>query len=156
MFTLVITRGSKSAAVAAGCLVERPIGLCSSRRIHWRRRMKTIPSEWSTLLSALLPLATGLVATKYHLARDGDLVGFVSVVDFGALASIKYRFATTSPVLIFTVMLSLAYSIFQGNVGNAYRQRSQLLVFYFIFVAVGYVLMLEKREERNKRDPRGA
>ena len=49
-------------------------------------------------------------------------------------------------------MLSLAYSIFQGNVGNAYRQRSQLLVFYFIFVAVGYVLMLEKREERKRRD----
>ncbi len=49
-------------------------------------------------------------------------------------------------------MLSLAYSIFQGNVGNAYRQRSQLLVFYFIFVAVGYVLLLEKREERKRRD----
>jgi hypothetical protein len=49
-------------------------------------------------------------------------------------------------------MLSLAYSVFQGNVGTAYRQRAQLLVFYFIFVAVGYVLMLEKREEKKKRD----
>ncbi|HLA12397.1 MAG TPA: hypothetical protein VJ023_17555, partial [Pyrinomonadaceae bacterium] len=56
-----------------------------------------------------------------------------------------------SPILIFTVMLSLAYSVFQGNVGTAYRQRAQLLVFYFIFVAVGYVLMLERREERKRR-----
>src|SRR4030095_2660072 len=66
--------------------------------------------------------------------------------------SIRYRLRMISPILIFTVMLSLAYSVFQGNVGTAYRQRSQLLVFYFIFVAVGYVLMLEKREEKKKRD----
>ena len=70
----------------------------------------------------------------------------------GLWFSIRYRLRQISPVLIFTVMLTLAYSVFQGNVGNAYRQRSQLLVFYFIFVAVGYVLLLEKREERKRRD----
>jgi hypothetical protein len=43
-------------------------------------------------------------------------------------------------------MLSIAYSVFQGNVGTAYRQRAQLLVFYFLFVAVGFVLLKEKRE----------
>jgi hypothetical protein len=49
-------------------------------------------------------------------------------------------------------MLSIAYSVFQGNVGTAYRQRAQLLVFYFIFVAVGFVLVIEKRENRERRD----
>jgi hypothetical protein len=49
-------------------------------------------------------------------------------------------------------MLTLAYSIFQGNVGTAYRQRSQILVFYFIFVAVGYVLMKERREDSKRRE----
>lgn len=44
-------------------------------------------------------------------------------------------------------MFSLAYAVFGGNVGNASRQRAQLLIFYFIFVAVGYVLMQEKRQE---------
>lgn len=48
-------------------------------------------------------------------------------------------------------MLTLAYSVFQGNVGTAYRQRAQLLVFYFIFVAVGYVVIKEKREERKRQ-----
>jgi hypothetical protein len=48
-------------------------------------------------------------------------------------------------------MLTLAYSVFQGNVGTAYRQRAQLLVFYFIFVAVGSVLVKEKRDERRRR-----
>jgi hypothetical protein len=48
-------------------------------------------------------------------------------------------------------MLTLAYSVGMGNIGTAYRQRSQLLVFYFIFVAVGYVLYKESREEMKQR-----
>ena len=48
-------------------------------------------------------------------------------------------------------MLTLAYSVFQGNVGTAYRQRAQLLVFYFMFVAVGYVLLRERAEARRAR-----
>jgi len=56
-----------------------------------------------------------------------------------------------SPIIIFTTMLTLAYSLFQGNVGTAYRQRSQLLVFYFIFVAVGAVLVKERSEERRRQ-----
>ena len=69
----------------------------------------------------------------------------------GLWYAIKYRLRMISPILIFTVMLTLAYSVFQGNVGTAYRQRAQLLVFYFIFVAVGFVLVQEKREERRRR-----
>jgi hypothetical protein len=69
----------------------------------------------------------------------------------GLWFSIRYRLRKISPILIFTVMLTLAYSVFQGNVGTAYRQRAQLLVFYFIFVAVGFVLLKEKREERKRQ-----
>jgi uncharacterized membrane protein YfcA len=65
--------------------------------------------------------------------------------------SIRYRLRLIAPILIFTTMLSLAYSVVQGNVGTAYRQRAQLLVFYFVFAAVGYVLMLEKREAKKRR-----
>lgn len=70
----------------------------------------------------------------------------------GLWFSLKYRLRMIAPILIFSTMLSLAYSVFQGNVGTAYRQRAQLLVFYFIFAAVGYVLILEKREERRRRE----
>jgi len=70
----------------------------------------------------------------------------------GLWFAIRYRLRQISPILIFTIMLSLAYSVFQGNVGTAYRQRAQLLVFYFIFVAVGVVLLKEKHEERRQRD----
>jgi hypothetical protein len=68
----------------------------------------------------------------------------------GLWFTLKHRLRQALPILIFTMMLTLAYSVFQGNVGTAYRQRSQLLVFYFIFVSVGYVLMKERREDRIK------
>jgi hypothetical protein len=69
----------------------------------------------------------------------------------GGWFTLKYRLRQALPILLFTTMLTLAYSIFQGNVGTAYRQRSQLLIFYFIFVAVGFVLLRERREERMRQ-----
>ena len=63
----------------------------------------------------------------------------------------KQRLREVSPILLFTTMLTLAYSLFQGNVGTAYRQRSQLLVFYFVFVAVGFILMKERSEDIRRR-----
>ncbi|HEX8336804.1 MAG TPA: hypothetical protein VF621_08740, partial [Pyrinomonadaceae bacterium] len=68
----------------------------------------------------------------------------------GIWFTLKYRLRQALPILIFTTMLTLAYSIFQGTVGTAYRQRSQILVFYFIFVAVGAVLLKERQEDRQK------
>ena len=66
----------------------------------------------------------------------------------GMWYSIKHRLRQVAPIVLFTTMLTLVYSVFQGNVGTAYRQRSQLLVFYFIFVAVGAVIMKERAEAR--------
>ncbi|HSE33828.1 MAG TPA: glycosyltransferase family 39 protein [Pyrinomonadaceae bacterium] len=66
----------------------------------------------------------------------------------GLWYGMKHRLQQISPILIFTSMLTLAYSLFQGNVGTAYRQRSQLLVFYFIFVAVGAILLKERAENK--------
>jgi len=69
----------------------------------------------------------------------------------GLWFTVKYRLRQSLPILIFTTMVTLAYSIFQGNVGTAYRQRSQLLVFYFIFVSVGYELLKERRQDRRQQ-----
>lgn len=69
----------------------------------------------------------------------------------GLWFSVRYRLRMIAPILIFTTLLSFMYSVFQGNVGTAYRQRSQLLVFYFIFVAVGYIVVWEKREDKKQK-----
>jgi hypothetical protein len=75
----------------------------------------------------------------------------------GLCYSIKHHFRQVLPILIFTIMLTLAYSVFQGNVGNAYRQRAQLQIFYFIFASVGYVVMRQRKPETERaptRSPR--
>jgi hypothetical protein len=76
--------------------------------------------------------------------------GSFPMLVLGVWFTLKYRLRQALPILIFTSMLTLAYSIFQGNVGTAYRQRAQLLVFYFIFVAVGVVLIRERRENQRQ------
>ena len=68
----------------------------------------------------------------------------------GLWFTVKHRLRRALPVLVFTAMLTLAYSVFQGNVGTAYRQRSQLLIFYFVFAAVGCELVLELRDDRRR------
>jgi putative Ca2+/H+ antiporter (TMEM165/GDT1 family) len=69
----------------------------------------------------------------------------------GLWYALRHRLRQVSPIVIFTTMLTLAYSVFQGNVGTAYRQRSQLLVFYFIFVAVGAILVKERQEDKRRQ-----
>ena len=69
----------------------------------------------------------------------------------GLWYALRHRLRHVAPIVIFTTMLTLAYSVFQGNVGTAYRQRSQLLVFYFIFVAVGAVLLKERAEDKRRQ-----
>ena len=66
----------------------------------------------------------------------------------GIAYTIRHRLREAFPALFFSLMLTLAYSIFQGNVGTAYRQRTQIQVFLFIFIAVGWTLRKEARENK--------
>ena len=114
--------------------------------------LSTIPVGMLYLL--LAPFPWQLASLRQSITLPEMIIWWASfpLLILGLWFSIKYRLRQISPILTFTAMLSLAYSVFQGNVGNAYRQRSQLLVFYFIFIAVGYVLLSEKREERKRRE----
>lgn len=67
---------------------------------------------------------------------------------WGAWYTLKHRLRTAFPIVLFSALLTLAYSIFQSNVGTAYRQRTQIQVFLFMFIAVGWVLYKERREDR--------
>jgi 4-amino-4-deoxy-L-arabinose transferase-like glycosyltransferase len=114
--------------------------------------ISTIPMGIIYLLFA--PFPWQITSLRQSITLPEMIIWWASfpLLVLGTWFAIKYRLRMISPILIFTVMLTLAYSVFQGNVGTAYRQRAQLLVFYFIFVAVGFVLMKEKREERKKLD----
>ncbi len=66
----------------------------------------------------------------------------------GIFYSVKNRFRESISILLFTLLLTVSYSLFQGNVGTAYRMRAQMQIFYFIFVAAGIVIWLEKQENK--------
>ena len=72
----------------------------------------------------------------------------------GLIYTVKNRLRKAFPILIFSILLTLAYSIFQGNVGTAYRQRTQIQVFLFVLIGVGWTIKQEERE--NKKLIRGA
>jgi hypothetical protein len=74
---------------------------------------------------------------------------FIPFILFGLGYTIKHRSRAALPILIFSLLLTIAYSLFQGNVGTAYRQRTQIQVFFFIFLAVGWTVYQERKE--NKR-----
>ncbi len=112
--------------------------------------ISTIPIGLIYLLFA--PFPWQLASLRQSITLPEMIIWWLSfpLMVLGVWYSIKFRLRQISPILLFTTMLSIAYSVFQGNVGTAYRQRAQLLVFYFIFVAVGFVLLKEKQENRDK------
>jgi hypothetical protein len=78
----------------------------------------------------------------------------IPLIISGLLYTIKNRLRNAFPILLFSLLLTIAYSIFQGNVGTAYRQRTQIQVFLYIFVGVGVTVYQERKE--NARIARGA
>lgn len=67
----------------------------------------------------------------------------------GLIYTVKNRLRNAFPILIFSFLLTLTYSITQGNVGTAYRQRTQIQVFLFIIIGAGWTVFRENRENKN-------
>jgi hypothetical protein len=96
----------------------------------------------------LAPFPWQLTSIRSALTMPEMLVWWASIpfLISGVIFAVKNRLRETMPVLIFTLMLTVGYAIFQGNVGTAYRQRTQIQVFHFMFIGAGFVLFMEKRE----------
>jgi len=68
-----------------------------------------------------------------------DILLWYALVPFlvMGIVSAGRRLRQTMPIFVFTTALTLAYGAFLGNAGTAYRQRTQIMMFYFLFVADG-------------------
>jgi 4-amino-4-deoxy-L-arabinose transferase-like glycosyltransferase len=108
--------------------------------------LTALPIGFTYLL--LAPFPWQITSTLAALTLPEMLVWWVMIpfMVAGLIYSVRKRLREALSMLIFTVMLTLGYSILQGNVGTAYRQRAQIQVFLFMFVAVGIALYLERRE----------
>lgn len=80
-----------------------------------------------------------------------DVLAWWALLPFGVLGlvyTIRYRLRNAFPILVFSLLLLLGYALFQGNVGTAYRQRTQVQVFLFILIGVGWTVFKEQRENK--------
>ncbi len=94
--------------------------------------------------------------TTFLIALPDMIIWWLSIplLVMGIIYTIRHRLRDALGIIIFSLMLTLAYSLFQGNIGTAYRHRIQIQVFLFMFVAVGWTLVKERRE--NKKALRNA
>jgi hypothetical protein len=113
----------------------------------------------STPGGALLALPVGLVyllfapfpwaisGLRQALAMPETLVWYALMPAFvrGLAYGVRHRLREILPILVFATTLTAAYAIMQGNVGTAYRQRTQISMFFFVFMGVG---LAQRRRER--------
>lgn len=110
--------------------------------------LTAIPMGFAYLMFAPFPWEMKNIRQSLTLP---DVLLWWSLIPFmvyGLWYTLKNRLRPIIPVLIFTFILTLAYSMFQGNLGAAYRQRTQIQVFLFIFIAAGITVLLERREDK--------
>jgi hypothetical protein len=113
-----------------------------------RGAISAIPIGFVYLMLAPFPWEVRNVRQAITLPEVLAWWAMVPLLIWGLWYTVKHRLRPAFSILLFSAMLTLAYSIFQANVGTAYRQRTQIQVFLFMFIAVGWVLWKEGREDR--------
>jgi 4-amino-4-deoxy-L-arabinose transferase-like glycosyltransferase len=121
-----------------------------------------LEADVSTPAGALAALPRGLVYLMFApfpwsvtglrqlLTLPETLVWYALMPAFarGLRYTLRHRLRPCLPILVFAGMLTVAYALFQGNVGTAYRQRTQITMFFFVFMGVGLVQRQEQRRRR--------
>jgi 4-amino-4-deoxy-L-arabinose transferase-like glycosyltransferase len=116
----------------------------------------------STPTGALAALPTGLVyllfapfpwaisGLRQALVLPETLAWYALMPAFvrGLIYTVRHRLRSALPILVFAASLTGAYALMQGNVGTAYRQRTQVTMFFFIFMGVGLV---ERQRQRDAK-----
>jgi 4-amino-4-deoxy-L-arabinose transferase-like glycosyltransferase len=112
--------------------------------------LSAVPVGFVYLMFAPFPWELSSLRQSITLPEVLVWWAMIPVMIYGLWWSIRHKLRSAFPIIIFTLMLTLAYSIFQGNVGTAYRQRTQIQVFLFMFVGVGWQLYREKKEDKKQ------
>jgi hypothetical protein len=107
--------------------------------------LRALPVGLGYLLFAPFPWA--ISSMRQLLTVPETLVWYALMPAFvrGLAHSVRHRIRDILPILVFTVTLTLAYALMQGNVGTAYRQRTQVTMFFFVFMGVGIVERQRRR-----------
>ena len=112
-----------------------------------------LPVGLTYLLFAPFPWAVGNLRQALTVPETLVWYALMPALLRGLYFTIRTRFRPALPILVFAASLTCAYAVFQGNIGTAYRQRTQVTMFYFILMAAGVV---EKKRRAQVRAPRAA
>lgn len=107
-----------------------------------------IPTGFSVLMFAPYPWQAANLRQAITIPEVLIWWAMIPFLVIGLFYTIKNRLRNAFPILMFSLMLTIAYSLFQGNVGTAYRQRTQIQVFLFVLVGVGWTVFKEGRENK--------
>ena len=107
--------------------------------------IRALPVGLVYLLFAPFPWAIRSVRQLLTLPETILWYALMPAFARGVCYSIRHRLRDVLPILVFTTTLTLAYALMQGNVGTAYRQRTQVTMFFFVFMGVGIVLKRRRR-----------
>ena len=110
--------------------------------------MSVLPVGLAYLLFAPFPWAVRNIRQGLTVPETLVWYALMPALVRGLLFTIRTRFRPALPILVFAAALTCAYAIFQGNVGTAYRQRTQVTMFYFILMAAGLVEKKRRAQER--------
>jgi hypothetical protein len=107
--------------------------------------LTALPVGLVYLLFAPFPWA--ISGVRQALVVPETLVWYALMPAFvrGLAFGMRRQFRAVLPIVVFAASLTIAYALMQGNIGTAYRQRTQVTMFFFIFMAVGIV---EKQRQR--------
>jgi hypothetical protein len=110
--------------------------------------LSALPTGLVYLLFAPFPWAVSGV--RQALALPETLVWYALMPAFvrGLTFAVKRQLRSILPILVFAATLTGAYALMQGNVGTAYRQRTQITMFFFIFMGVGITEARRQREAK--------
>lgn len=111
--------------------------------------LTALPVGFTYLMLAPFPWQLGNL--RQAMTMPEMLLWYASLpfLVMGLIYTIRHRLRSSIAILLFALMLTVAYSLYQGNVGTAYRQRAQIQIFHFMFIAAGITLWLEKKENDN-------
>lgn len=110
--------------------------------------LSAIPLGFAYLMFAPFPWQAGNLRQAITIPEVLIWWAMLPFVIVGLVYAVRHRLRNAFPILIFSLLLTIAYSIFQGNVGTAYRQRTQIQVFLFILMGVGWTVYQEGRENQ--------
>ena len=113
--------------------------------------ISAIPVGLVYLLFAPFPWSIAGLRQLLTLPETLVWYGLMPALLRGLLLTLRTRLRPALPILVFATTLTLAYAMFQSNVGTAYRQRTQISMFFFIFMGVGIEHKRQQRELRAQR-----